>query len=79
MGFEEVLGGCLPRVSPHVLHIAGSGQKSKGLQRQLLAEEFFNTFYKALHKKSLHIIFSYSLLSLTGCLHFALADIALWL
>lgn len=30
---------------------------SKGLQRQLLAEEFFNTLYKALHKKSLHFFF----------------------
>lgn len=52
---------------------------SKGLQRQLLAEEFFNTLYKALHKKSLHLFFSCSLLRLTGCLRLALANTTLWL
>lgn len=51
-------------VSPLCIAYCRIRAQSKGLQRQLLAEEFFNTLYKALHKKSLHFPFSRSLLRL---------------
>lgn len=37
-----------------------SRAERKGLERQLLAEEIFNTLYKALHKKCLLFFFLFS-------------------
>lgn len=64
---------------PLPVHRTLQDQGRKGLQRQSLAEEFFNTLYKALHRKSLHyFFFSCSFLRLTERLRSVLADTAFY-